>query len=258
MEFNGRSPGRAISIPFPLKNDEIHSEQSLIKSIRRQVMLGEIIILKGVFSEALMLAFRAEVIKWGNANDVFAHGESPSKYPDLNYHRIDDGSMPSVCPHLFHQYGFNSISKLNVDSLDLFNAISTRLLLIQNAIGETSFQISLEDLRLKVLQYPEGGGFLTEHTHPKEPQQIGLILSLSRKNIDFVKGAAVFKTDKGHVDTEQEHDIGDVAIFRYDLPHAVSPVNPGKKSIDWTLDTGKWSVVLELRETHGLSHKKTL
>ena len=38
-----------------------------------------------------------------------------------------------------------------------------------------------------------------------------------------------------------------MAMFRYDLPHAVPPVDPGA-AIDWDADTGKWSVVLELRE----------
>ena len=130
------------------------------------------------------------------------------------------------------------------------------MLLIQNTIAETHFKISLDELRLKILQYPEGGGFLADVSHTKEPQQVGLILSLSKREKDFRDGAACFKTPNGSVDTLMYHDIGDVVIFRYDLPHAVSPVNPDIKSINWTLPSGKWSVVLELRETHGLSHKK--
>jgi len=244
-----------VSIDFALENNDIRSHQPTIESIRDLVSAGEIVILKGVFPELTMLEARNDVLKWGQENNLFAHGESPSKYPDLNYHRIDDGSVPSVCPHLFHQYGFNNINNLKPDISRLLNSIANRLLLIQNAIAETSYDISLNGMRLKILQYPEGGGFLAEHTHPKDPQQIGLILSLS-KNTDLQSGAATFTIAKGQVDTLNFHDIGDVVIFRYDLPHSVSPVNPEKKPIDWSLNTGKWSVVLELRETHGLSHKK--
>jgi hypothetical protein len=243
-------------IPFDLKGDEINSKNKLIESIRKKVSSGEIVILKNVFDVAEMLKMRSLIILWGIENNIFPHGESPSKYPELNYHRIDDGSVPSVCPHLFHQYAFNSIQKLGNKFSVLFSDVATTLRLIQNAIGETDFEISLDGLRLKILQYPEGGGFLTEHTHPLEPQKVGLILSLSRKNIDNQKGAAAFTTPGGKVDTLKYHDIGDVVVFRYDLPHSVTPVNQEKKSIDWSLETGKWSVVLELRDTHGLSHKR--
>ena len=245
-----------VCIPFPLKDGDIQSGNQLVREIQAHVASGEIVILKNAFNPEEMSEFRNKIVSWGKENAIFPHGESPSKYPDLNYHRIDDGSVPSVCPHLFHQYGFNSIDKLGPEYTPLFNKVTDRLVLIQNAIGGTSFEISLTELRLKVLQYPEGGGFLAEHKHPKEPQQIGLILSLSKKGVDFQQGAAVFTTPKGYVDTVDYHDMGDVVIFRYDLPHAVSQVNPEKKPIDWTMETGKWSVVLELRDTHGLSHKK--
>ena len=48
--------------------------------------------------------------------------------------------------------------------------------------------------------------------------------------------------------------MGDIAMFRYDMKHAVPPVEPGG-AIDWASDSGKWSVVLELRDTYLRSHK---
>jgi len=245
-----------LCIPFLLEEKQIESRNEVVRDAHAQVMSGKIVILKQAFEAEEMARFKAKIIQWGDENDVFPHGQSPSKFPELNYHRIDDGSVPSVCPHLFHQYGFNNINALKPEYKELFNKVTSRLVCIQNAIGNTSFGVSLTGLRLKVIQYPEGGGFLAEHTHPLEPQKIGLILSLSRRKMDFTEGAAVFTTPEGNVDTASYHDIGDVAIFRYDLPHAVSKVNPYIPSIDWKKDTGKWSVVLELRETHGLSHNK--
>lgn len=244
-----------VLIQFTYKDDQIKSDHSM-QEIRELVMSGKIIILKNFFPSNQMTDIKNKIVLWGKENPVFPHGESPSKYPDLNYHRIDDGSVPSVCPHLFHQYAFNSINKLREEYSKPFSDIADKLRLTQNLIADTSFDISSTGLRLKVLQYPEGGGFLQTHSHPLEPQKIGLILSLSEKDIDFKKGAVVFQTHEGFVDTEDYHNIGDVVVFRYDIPHGVTHVNREKESINWQLETGKWSVVLELRETHGLSHKK--
>ena len=48
---------------------------------------------------------------------------------------------------------------------------------------------------------------------------------------------------------------GDVIVFRYDLAHGVKAVDP-EKEIDWKSESGKWTVLLELRETHGQSSAK--
>ncbi|NNL58143.1 MAG: hypothetical protein HKP31_01540 [Nitrosopumilus sp.] len=79
---------------------------------------------------------------------------------------------------------------------------------------------------------------------------------MSKKSQDFIKGGTAFETTNGYIDTAQFHDIGDIILFKYNVPHEVTPVNPEKESIDWSLPTGKWSVVLELRDTHNLSHQK--
>lgn len=248
-----------VAMPIEFKFDFSNNNPEtnyIIDEIQQNVLNGEIVILKQVFSEEQMVQLKNEIIKWGNETPIFPHGESPSNYPSLNYHRIDDGTIPSVCPHIFHQYGFNSINELNATISVPLLEIASKLTIIQNLMAETKFEVSLSGLRLKVLHYPEGGAFLHEHSHPLAPQKVGLILSLSKKGVDFKKGAAAFVTPKGFVNTVQYHDIGDVILFRYDLQHEVTPVNPGKKQIDWNLPTGKWSVVLELRETHNLSHKK--
>ena len=105
---------------------------------------------------------------------------------------------------------------------------------------------------MKVLRYPRGGGYLSEHEHPLEPQRLGLILALSRIGDDFLTGGTTFRTPFGFVDTNETHDLGDIIIFRYNMPHAVAPVDHGQR-IDWDAESGKWSMLLELRETHGQS-----
>ena len=214
---------------------------------------GRILILKRAFSSKLMREYRDALMEWSEETETFPHGKSPGDFPDANYHRVDDGTIQGVCPHIFHQFGFNSIQHLpkyvSRPSMEIAEAMRT----VQNDIAGTNFPLSLAGLRLKVIHYPSGAGFLAKHTHPLEPQRIGLIASLSRLGQDVRTGAACFETPFGFVDTTQHHDIGDIVVFRYDLPHEVTACDKGQ-TLDWKSATGKWSVVLELRDTHRKSH----
>jgi hypothetical protein len=223
--------------------------------ISKEIYDGTVVILKNVYDAAKMLAFREGVVRWGRSVPVFPHGESPSVYPVLNYHRIDDGVIRSACPHIFHQYGFKAIDQLDADLRNTAREIAETVKDLQNRLAGTNFAVSPDGLYLKVLHYPAGGGFLAEHTHPLRPQGVGLITSLSRLGADLSDGAVTIASPAGLVDASRYHDIGDIVCFRYDLPHAVTPVDP-TRYLDWNSESGKWSVVLELRHTHASSHNK--
>lgn len=216
------------------------------------VSAGKVVILKSAFDPAKAIYLRQVARRWGKDTLPFPHGESPNAMPNLNYHRIDDGRIVSSLPHVFHQICFNSLDALDGDVGQAAGSVARSMLDLQNRVANTKFDLGLTGLRVKVLQYPCGGGYLSEHEHPLEPQRIGLIASLSRLGDDFVNGGTTFRTPFGFVDTNEYHDIGDIIIFRYDLAHAVRPVDEDKQ-IDWDSDSGKWSVVLELRETHAHS-----
>lgn len=237
-----------------LVEDSIKSDLS-DPEIAARVSSGKVVILKQVFDAARMISFRRAVANWCRQTSAYPHGVAPSTTPTLNYHRIDDGKIVSALPHIFHQVCFN-----DADALDGELGAQTRWVIgamrdLQNRVAGTSFDFSLAGLRTKVLRYPTGGGYLAEHLHPLEPQRLGLILSLSRIGEDFLEGGTTFRTPFGFVDTNQYHDIGDVIIFRYDLAHGVKPVDPDRE-LDWNSESGKWTVLLELRETHGQSHAK--
>jgi len=219
------------------------------------VSAGRIVILKNVFDRDLMMDFRSAVTGWCKSSPPYPHGVAPSTTPTLNYHRVDDGIIGSSLPHIFHQICFNSIEALEGKTGQRARSIAVMLRDFQNRVAGTKFDFSLTGLRVKVLRYPNGGGYLAEHMHPREPQRIGLILGLSRIGDDFVSGGTTFQTPFGFVDTNEHHDIGDVIIFRYDLAHGVKAVDP-EKEIDWNSELGKWTVLLELRETHGHSNAK--
>lgn len=223
--------------------------------IAELVAAGEIVILKSVFSAEKMIQLRDATIRWWKNTAPFPHGKSPSTTPTLNYHRVDDGKITSSLPHVFHQICFNSLDALEGDIGQALRWVAGLMKDLQNRVANTTFEFSPTGLRVKVLRYPAGGGYLSEHAHPLEPQRIGLITSLSRVGKDFVKGGTIFQTPFGLVDTNEHHDIGDIIIFRYDLSHAVWTVDE-EKEIDWSSESGKWSVLLELRETHGNSESK--
>ena len=127
-------------------------------------------ILKEVLDPAMLLDFRQALQKWAKNTAPFPHGTSASALTDTNYHRIDDGTIASITHHLFHQFGFSRF-----DTFDTFEdpirgpaeLISQALTELQNVVAGTQLEFSATGLRLKVLHYPAGGGFLIEHGRPR-------------------------------------------------------------------------------------------
>lgn len=99
-------------------------------------------------------------------------------------------------------------------------------------------------MRPIVIHYPRGGGGFPLHTHPFLPQKIGLIVSLSEKKEDFEHGGTRFAVPNGDiVDIGGEHTIGDIALFRIDLPHNVYPCDP-QAELNFKDPAGRWSMIL--------------
>jgi hypothetical protein len=243
-----------VLIESAIKNDRIECERSDAE-ISTLVSDANVVVLKNAFDPDAVMSFRHAVNDWSNRTAPYPHGIAPTTTPTVNYHRVDDGKIASALPHIFHQVCFNDIDDLDGSVGPDARWISGIMKDLQNRVAQTTFDFSMTGLRVKVLRYPTGGGYLAEHIHPLEPQRVGLILSLSRIGYDFVEGGTTFRTPRGLVDTNRYHDIGDVIIFRYDLAHGVKAVDP-QKQIDWQSEAGKWTMLLELRETHAQSHAK--
>jgi hypothetical protein len=236
------------------KDGKIRAEVSDAE-ISALVSAGRVVILKVAFESEQMIALRHATASWDKETAPFPHGTSPNAHPTLNYHRIDDGRIVSSLPHVFHQNCFNDLLALTGELGKIIRPVAETMRDLQNRIADTKFAFDLDGLRVKVLRYPRGGGYLSEHEHPLEPQRLGLILNLSRIGEDFVTGGTTFRTPFGCIDTNETHDLGEIIIFRYNLAHAVARVDPGQP-IAWDAESGKWSMLLELRETHGQSTAK--
>lgn len=235
-------------IPARFQDRKVQPEKPF-SYVRARVMEGRIVILKRAFDADLMRELRSALVAWSRIHPQYPQGKSPNSTPLENYHRVDDGKIRSALPHIFHQFGLNSIDQLIPSLRKPASVVAQAMLDVENEVAGTHFDFSLSGLRMKVLHYPAGGGFLEEHVHPLEPQRVGLVLSASQLDTDVGSGGTYFLSPFGRVEAGPYHDIGDLILFRYDIPHGVSRVDEDRV-LDWASEAGKWSVVLDLRETH--------
>lgn len=98
-------------------------------------------------------------------------------------------------------------------------------------------------LRPWAMYYPAGGGCFGWHQHKLEPTKVGLILSMSQIGVDFYSSGSEFKTPFGMVDVLPHYEIGDLCLFRYDLPHRVAPVDPDQELL-WD-GSGRWTLIIQ-------------
>lgn len=224
--------------------DTITAEASL-STIGVMVMSGEIVVIKNVFAADVdgLLALRRSVVDWAQSVPPLDQPE-----PGTNCHCLQAGvSRLQKTPHIYHSYNFDRISTLPADLSRQLMRYFGPLTVLQNTI--TGNAASLENfdggpaLHPQIIQYPQGGGFFGRHHHPLTPQKIGLIVSLSRPGIDHDKGATCFELNKAVIDLETAHDFGDIALFRFDIPHWVKQTDPREK-FDWDSERGRWTMVL--------------
>lgn len=224
-----------------VENGTITSETP-IDELRESVLSGDILILKSVFDADELRHIRQEVFDWGTTTDpVVANPEEA----DSSFHRIDNNPEESGCPHNFHSYNF-----IFNDTTEIEHVVQPhfdKLRNLQNDLAETEAPFNLQKspcLHPQVIHYPAGGGGFSMHSHPFLPQKMGMILSLSDYGEDFKNGGTRFATPDGDiVDIEGHHTIGDIAIFRYDLPHQVTPCDPDD-DLRFDRPDGRWSMIL--------------
>lgn len=97
--------------------------------------------------------------------------------------------------------------------------------------------------KVQVIHYPKGGGFFDKHYHPRYPTNYGIIITLSEKYNDFKEGVTNFVINKKNISLEKFNvSRGDLILFRYDIPHFISPVDPNENlKFD---KKGRWTLIL--------------
>lgn len=234
-----------LQLNSSLQNGVISSEGS-DETIRNTLLEQKnIVLLKHVFSKDLLSSIKTAVHAWGQATAI-----SPAQtMRDDNFHSFESGISPrQKTLHQYHAYNFNQILNLPADLKNLLMAVFEPMRQFQNRLTGQNAQWQLDasgkKLHPQVIHYPCGGGMFAAHVHPLLPQQLGLILSISQRGVDFDCGGAGFELPDGSlVDTASEHEQSDLLMFRYDLRHWVSLVNP-EEALDRNSIRGRWVMVL--------------
>ena len=173
----------------------------------------------------------------------------PREHFDDNYYVVESGVSPrQKTPHHYHAYNFNRLQALLPESLraqllPVFD--SSRMLWNRLTGNDFGYEADSEGRKFhpQILHYPSGGGHFGRHIHPLQPQQIGLILGLSRRGEDFHSGCTRFEVDGVELETEDKHDISDLILFRYDIVHWIAPIDSGE-NLRENSDRGRWTLVL--------------
>lgn len=233
------SQGRVLQVEARLVGGVITPDMAFA-DLRAEVMdRGRIVILKGVFSDALATGVRSAVAGWGRATPLAEVDDFSG-----NYHRQRCMvSRLQQAPHLFHDYNFNALNAVpEVVREPLLSLFEPLRALYRDLTGvETAFEVPAAGpyVHPQIIHYPAGGGYFARHWHNLEPQLLGFIVSLSKRGRDFRNGGTVFEIEGERVETETVQDIGDICLWRYDHAHWVTQSDLGDK-FDWDSDAGRW------------------
>ena len=167
------------------------------------------------------------------------------------YHAVEAGvSSRQKTLHSYHGFNFNGPEELPRDLSEKLLAVYEPLLVFQNSLTQQAATFTNDSqgrrARPQLIQYPRGGGMFGRHLHTLEPQRISLILGLSQRGVDFQSGGTHFDVKGTDVSSEDVHDIGDMLLFRFDIPHWITPVDMSQPC-DFSLASGRWTAVLPYR-----------
>lgn len=218
-------------------------------NVDREFLVSEVIekrnilILKDVFEKETLKKLRERVFRWGQNTE--SSNPSLDHFFDQSFHRLDDDPSKSKTKHIFHAY--NITNEENIDFYAEVDEIFQPMKQLQEVLSDTTLVTTPGKngiaVRPQFIHYPRGGGHFDWHIHPFLPQKVGLILSLSERGVDFQKGGTEFKFDDKVCSIELEHNIGDIALFRYDIEHRISEID-NTEELNFDSTNGKWSFIL--------------
>tara|TARA_B100000686_G_C16435814_1_gene784451 strand:- start:3 stop:713 length:711 start_codon:yes stop_codon:yes gene_type:complete len=229
---------------FELKDALFHFDK--IKTVMKK---NNLLIIKN-FIDSDFMNIRKQLLLFSDSEKEVIE---PTNFKS-SWHRYDVLPKKSVTKHITHFYNFNLSKPYNLDFSLYFELriIFTKMLLIQNALAGTtatlcnSYSKKNNDrpiLRPQIIHYPKGGGSFDKHNHPYLPQKYGLILLLSQKNKDYMSGGTRVYIDNNVIDTSEYANQGDLIIFKYDLPHDITPCDPHEE-LDFDRIDGRWTAIL--------------
>jgi len=208
--------------------------------ISAAVLAGVVVIVKGVFDPDELRQLRARII---SANILF----SEPTFADTNSWRHRREVYVESQLDILYDASFLAVERQDDEIGRAARTTAERLAAYWRSLtGDRHTFVAEVDrraLRAWAMCYPAGGGCFGWHEHGFEPTKIGMILALSELGVDFRSGGCEFRTPFGLIDASPYHDIGDVCLFRYDLPHRVSAVDADRER-RWD-GSGRWTLLIQ-------------
>ena len=222
-----------------LVNNKIKTSKSL-SWIKANIKMKEIIIIRGVFEKDKIISIRNKVFQFGKKFKE----KNPKRNVNTNaYHRIDNNHKLMRVKRIAHFYRFSYKSDAKTNIFDVITPLNILRNKIANLKSGYSFH-NEEDGYVSqpaALHYPTGGGYMETHIDPLKPQTVEMVLAGSQKGKDFSSGGLLVKSKKGNwVNVEKNIKIGDIVMFRPDVPHKVKLIDKNKK-LNWKNELGRWT-----------------
>jgi hypothetical protein len=211
-----------------------------VHEVAAAVMAGVVVVIKNAFEPSELRRLRTAIV---SANLPF---REPGFHDSESWRNRREVYLESVLDVLYDS-SFLAVDNPADEIGCLASSTAERLAAYWRALTGDKHTFVAEAnrraLRCWAMQYPIGGGCFGWHQHKLEPTKIGLILALSEIGVDFRSGGTEFRTPFGVVDVMQHHDIGDLCLFRYDLPHRVAAVDSGRVR-KWD-GSGRWTFLIQ-------------
>lgn len=236
-------------VTFPVLTNVALSADGTLSGITYEdlydlVMNEEVVVLQNLFPKEQLEEVRALTHQWGNNTP---QGPLMDYNPDNNHAVLSGISKRQKTSHNYHTYNFNSILDMPEPAKSKLLAVVEPLRIFQNRLTRNDAQYTEDEegfqLHPQIIHYPSGGGHLDQHTHAFDPQRVGLILGISERGKDFGQGATYFEVKGEHQSSDLVHNIGDLLLFKFDIPHGISKIDE-EETLDHASERGRWTLVM--------------
>lgn len=218
-----------------------------LPDLRSRLMAGDIAVVPNFIDHAACEKIIATTIDWASGSENCTVDTS-IETPAGNWFRRDLNPGKSAVKRVLQTHDFGDIPALPDSKRRILGDLFDRMARLQAAVsGVPACVGEVHDghsLHPQIIHYPQGGGYFGRHTHPLEPQRVGLIVSLSARGTAFQTGSTVFYDAQDNaMDLDDWQSTGSVTLFRYDIPHAVTEVDASAPP-GFDQPTGRWVAIM--------------
>lgn len=240
-----------IQVNAEFKNGEIVTEVPY-DEVMRLVNEPNVVIVKSGIPEATLKHVIDRVWAWGQQTPL---AEAPDTFDNNQHkHRLHIAKIQHA-PQLFHDHTFDALLDLDAELKETLLSIFEPMRKFWNGLTGNDEEYGIRKgqpyFHPQVTHYPLGGSFFGRHWHPLNPQKVGTILALNKYGRDYHSGGTGYVINNTIVETEGFQDIGDIILFRYDLPHWVSPSSAADR-FNWDDPAGRWVAILPFYDPWGI------